>query len=139
MRDAEQEIAFVEAFIASNRRERYKMFLANRKKRQEILNRLNHNVWDFDPAIMRPVTNQLLGGKTLEEFLIAHGAKREENVYILSDNSELDGLYLPLEKAIAEIYRKDFASVACCVKGKLAFYRPEAPGDGYVLAKAPRL
>ncbi len=137
MRDADEENAFVEAFIAQNRRERYKTLLANAKKRAKILDRLNHNVWDFDSMRAHPITSQLLGDKTLEEFLIAQGAKRGQNVYIISDSRKLDGLHLPLSQAIAEIYQKDFTAVACCVRGKLAFYKPEAPDYGYVLVNPP--
>ena len=58
-------------------------------------------------------------------------------VYIISDIGDLDTAHLPLHQAIERVLEAQFASVVCCVSGKLAYYRPEAPANGYILETPP--
>lgn len=135
MPDTEEEIAFVEAFIIPAKRERYKLLLANRKRRSEILDRLNH-VLDLIPALATRVESNRLGIEGIENLLVQHGADTKEPVYILSDVRELDGLRLPLRDALNKVFQHDFGSVVCCLPGKLAYYKPESPANGSILERS---
>lgn len=93
--------------------------LGSRKRRREALDALNHfGHWDsrFSQAVD--------SSEDLVKLLRTAGAKAECRV--ISDCSELDGQYLPLEEAIFACERCGFASVVCCVPGVLAFYFDES-------------
>ncbi len=134
MPDAQQEAAFVKAFISPNRQDRYLSFLANPKKRDEILNRLNH-VLDFLPEYATKVPGNQNSEEGVFEILCNHGMKEANLVYLISDIRDLNGLHLPLRQAVEKTMGAYFGTVICCIPGKLAYYRPEAPGSGYVFEK----
>jgi hypothetical protein len=139
MPDLEQETAFVEAFIVPQKRERYKTLLANPKKRQDILERLNH-VLDFIPALAQEVSPLRFRNPGVAALLTQQGANATQNVYIFSDVPELDGITLPLPEALDLVHEQMFGSIICCVVGLLAYYKPEDFGGyrGYILAKPAR-
>lgn len=126
----EHEHAFVTAFIVAERRERYLTLLSNPKRRAKILNRLNHHL-DFN----RSLATELGYGSpdSLAEFLEAKGAKA--TCYVIADNRKLDGQELPLAEACWHAFTDGFGIVLSCVPGQLAFYRPEAPGPGFILER----
>jgi hypothetical protein len=136
MRDAERENTLIDTFITPLRRERYRLLLANKRKRHEILDRLNH--WfEFVPAFATEVAG---GEHTVEgvlSLLRRRGMQDTDPVYILSDIRALDTLHLPLREALKDVLEAQFASIVCCVAGRLAYYRPEAPAKGYLL-EAPK-
>ena len=69
----EHEAAFVDAFISPERRDRYKQFLGNPKRRKEILDRLNQPT-----DLIQARCSQVLGSNSnptdLERILRAKGA-----------------------------------------------------------------
>jgi|SRR5579871_2142987 len=136
MLDTKQEAAFVESFIISEKRERYKALLANPKKRQDILERLNHTL-DFIPALAQEVLPAQRHTASLVALLKQHGVKATQNVYILSDVQELDGISLPLMEALDAVHKGMFGSIICCIAGELAYYKPEdnRSARSYILAK----
>lgn len=136
MRDAERENRFVDTFVAPARRDRYRLLLANKKKRREILDRLNH--WfEFIPSFATEIPSGQHSAKGVLNLLRQRGLKDTDMVYILSDIGALDTMHLPLHQAIERVKEAQFASVVCCVSGKLAYYRPEAPANGYILETPP--
>ena len=47
-------------------------------------------------------------------------------------------MYLPLHQEVEYVVEAQFGSVVCYMSGKLAYYRPEAPANGYILETPPR-
>jgi hypothetical protein len=135
MPDAEQENAFIETFLVPERRERYKQLLSNPKRRADILDRLNHNL-DFLPSLAFSIPGGQHNAAGIARLLNERGIRDSDNVYIFPDVRELDGLWLPMRQAIEEVKQAGFGSVVCCVTGRLAYYRPEEPANGYILETA---
>jgi len=48
----------------------------------------------------------------------------------------IDGREVPLREALDTVCLHEYGSVLVCIPGHLAFYRPEAPDRGVILAKA---
>lgn len=134
MPEVEQENAFIETFILSERRERYRLLLANPKRRSEQLGRLNHAL-DYIASLAQEIPSNRHNVEDVARLLHKRGMKDSDIVYIFSDVRELDGLHLPLRQALEKVLDAGFGSVVCCIKGRLAYYRPEAPANGYVLEK----
>lgn len=114
----EHEKKIVETFIVKEKRERYRLFLANPKKRRGLLDRLNHNP-DLEPQSI-----QLLPSSTdIPATLRQHGSPAD--VYLISDTQELDGKTLPLDDAIREIELNGWGTIVSCIPGRLAYYYGE--------------
>jgi len=127
------EAAFVSAFVVPEKRARYLEFLANPKRRHEILNRLGH----FDDFLTQFATEtgyQQSG--VLDGLLRARGAGRLAHVISMSE--DLDGREMPLLEALEGVLDYPFGSVVSCLPGRLAFYiQHEAPTQGFILEKKP--
>jgi hypothetical protein len=137
MRDAARENMLVDTFVAPPRRDRYRLLLANKNKRGEILDRINH--WfDFMPSLASAIPHGQHSTEGVLNLLRRRGLKDMDMVYIISDIRDLDTVHLPLHRAIEKVLDAEFASVVCCVSGRLAYYRPEAPANGYILEIPPR-
>ena len=135
MRDAEQEEAFIGAFIVPERRERYRLLLASPRQRRKVLDRLNHRL-DFIPSLAWQIPG---GSHSLEgvvRLLNERGVKDSDAVYIFSDVGDLDCQCLPMLQAVEKALLAEWGSVVCCTPGRLAYYRPEAPESGYILEKS---
>jgi hypothetical protein len=115
MPDSDRENQFVDAFIASAKRDRYRSLLANPHKRSKILNLLNHNL-DLDWSLAKQVK-----GSELESTLLALGASRQ-GCYFISDCRELDGTTLSLADGIRLAEECQSGSVLDCIPGKLAVH-----------------
>lgn len=132
MPDVAHENAFVDAFILSVRRERYKQMLTNHKRPKAFLDRLNHNL-DYIPDLARKIPGNQHSVEGILRLLHECSMKPADTVYIISSMRSVDGLHLPLQQALEEVLEGGFGSVVCCIAGKLAYYRPEEPASGYIL------
>lgn len=87
------EDALVDAFIVPAKRERYKGHLADRRRRLEILDGLNH-CDDFDPRYASSVPSKT----DVVALLRSRGAP--DSCHVISDARELDGREMLLQEAI---------------------------------------
>jgi hypothetical protein len=136
MPDSHHEHSFVEAFIVPERRDRYKLLLANPKRRRAFLNRLNHNL-DFIPSLAQLIPGNQHSVEGVAKLLRQRGMRSNDIVYVFSDMRDIDGLLLPLREALEKVIDGEFGSVVSCMAGQLAYYRPEVPASGCILEKAP--
>lgn len=116
------EAATVRAFMTAPKRDRFLQLLANPKRRQRLLNELNHfKDWDERYATRLPSS---AGVESIVAVLEAAGAPAL--CHVVSDDPDLDATDLPLREAVdrAEVF--DFASLLCCVAGRLAFFFDES-------------
>lgn len=128
----DHETAFVKAFLKRATWARYLQLLANRKRRAEILVRLDRKL-DYLPEFAVEVPEDQDHPEGLEALLRAQGAP--VICHVLANGLPLDGREVPLQEALKAICLHGHGSVLSCVPGHLAFYRPEAPGRGVLLVK----
>lgn len=126
----DHETAFVKAFIKREKWARYLQLLANRRRREEILVRLNHKL-DYLPALATEVPEDQDYPGALERLLRAQGAPA--TCHVLVNGLRIDGREVPLREALDTICLHMYGSVLSCIPGQLAFYRPKAPGRGVIL------
>ena len=121
----DHESKTVDAFIVKQKRERYRSFLANPKKRVRLLDRLNHSP-DLDPRFAEPLAKDA----DVPAILREHGSPKQ--VYIISCAGAIDGRTLPLDEAVRETEAHGWGTIISCVPGRLAFYYGEE-GEGRAL------
>ncbi len=107
----------IKAFILKEKSERYLSFLSNKKRRKEVLDRLNH-CKDFDERFVQ----WLPSNADVVKILLQAGSPAE--VYVISD-SKLDGKVMPLPDAIHETSMNGSGTIVSCIPGKLAYYYDE--------------
>ncbi|HEV3237967.1 MAG TPA: hypothetical protein VGZ25_13330 [Gemmataceae bacterium] len=129
----EQGRAFVEAFIAPARRERYLLHLASAKNRRKALNRLNHQ-FDIRAGVASEMPASLTSAGLAAE-LRRRGAPA--TCHVIADESEHDGQELPLEDGTDLVWFHTWGIVLCCVPSRLACYKAESPSPVYLLEKGP--
>jgi len=122
----EHEEQTIKAFIRKEVRDRYVSFLSNQKRRNEILDRLNH-CKDFDERFIQ----WLPSNADIVKILLQAGSPAE--VYVISD-SKLDGKLMPLPAAIHETSMSGSGTIVSCIPGKLAYYYDEV-GERRALLK----
>src|SRR5688572_4218259 len=118
------EESFVTAFIVPDKRSRYLELLKNRKRRREILERLNHHL-DYDASLATQVSGADASLGNLEQLLRSKGAG--DMCHVVGDQLELDGQEIALAEGLEAVGSHDFGAAVLCVPGKLAYYKPEAP------------
>lgn len=129
--DFATEEATVRAFFERAKRDRFVALLRNPKRRGKALDALNH----FNEFDERFVTRA--GGNDLDlpAMLRARGSPAE--CYVISDLAEIDARVLPLDDAIAETMSGGFASLLCCIPGRLALFIGEGGTGRYFILERP--
>ena len=117
-----QEAAFVKAFIVPDKRDRYLQILASPNKRSKILGLLYHNL-DTISARSTPIPNRDHDVDFIEKLLRRKGAG--SMCYLISPERELDQQEMPLREAIDTLITQDSVAIACCLLGRLAYYKAE--------------
>lgn len=118
--NSEQEEAFVRAFIVPDKKERYSLLLANPKRRRKLLGALYHSL-DAIPARMTPIANRDHSPAAIETLLKHKGAG--PTCYLISPEKDLDQQEMPLREAIDRLILPDSVAIACCLPGRLAYYK----------------
>jgi len=126
------EEAFVKAFLTSEKRARFLQFLANPRRRKEILDKLNHDL-PYMPEFAAMVPGHQDFPEELEKLLKAKGAGPA--CHVIANGLKADGRELPLREALNLICLHPFGAILSCVPGRLAYYKPEAPGAGILLER----
>lgn len=129
----DHEAAFVKAFLKRAAWARYLQLLANRRRRAEILARLDQKL-DFLPELAVEVPADQDHPEALARLLRARGAP--DTCHVLSNGLRLDGCEAPLGEALKAVCLHGSGSILSCIPGRLAYYRPAAPGRGRLLVKA---
>jgi hypothetical protein len=131
---SEVEQAFVTAFVAAYRKERWLTGLRRPKTRRKLLGRLCH-VDDWARGFRQEVR---LTGKRDEQLaqlqarLRAKGAGAE--CHVLSERSDLDGQRLSLREAL-DLTADDGCALLICLPKRLALHLPESPAAPLILSK----
>ena len=128
------EEAFAKAFITSEKRARFGQFLANAKRRQEMLERLDHDL-PYLPAYAQEVPGEQDYPDELEKLLCARGAGA--TCHVIGAGLKADGRMLPVGEALRLICMNGGGALLSFLPGRLAYYRPAAPGRGLILERLP--
>ena len=125
------EEATFRAFVISAKRERIVSLFGSAKRRKEALDTLKHFP-DWDKRLAREIPS------STDVLTLLRGAGARAECHLISDDVELDGRDLPLENAVSAAEACDFATVLCCVPGKLAFFfdETEAPRRRLILSRS---
>jgi len=113
------EEATIRAFVASAKRDRLLTLLGSPKRRRQALDALNH-FDDWNERFAQPMKS------SVDILALLRRAGAPSECYVISDDDELDGRSMPLDEAVRACEEFDFASILCCIPGKLAFFYDEA-------------
>ena len=127
-----QEQAFVRAFITLDKQERYLQLLAAPKRRRKILNELYHSLSLIGARTTR-IAPRDHSAEAVEKVLRQKGAG--QTCYLISPEPELDQQEMALREVLDLLIYQDRVAVACCLSGRLAYYKSEL--DGYILEHRP--
>ncbi|MFI5378259.1 MAG: hypothetical protein ACHRHE_03040 [Tepidisphaerales bacterium] len=124
------EEATILAFVVPAKRERLLGLLGSRKRRKQALDSLNHFT-GWDPRYMQSLPSSSDMVRALRQ------AGAPDACHVISDARELDGRDLPLADAVAAAETHDFATVLCCLPGKVACFFDEvyAPRNRVLLRR----
>ena len=116
------------SFIMKEKRHRYHYILNTPKKRSKGLDRLNH----CDDFVEKYI-EWLSSNTDIVKILQKEGSPKQ--VYLISDDSELDGTMLPLAEAVEAVDMCGWGTIVSCIPGELAYYYDECGKRRAVLRK----
>ena len=126
------EEAFAKAFLTSEKRARFIQYLADSKRRKEMLDRLNQDL-PYMPGFATEVPGEQDFPHELEKLLKAKGAG--PTCYVMADRLKADGRELPLREALHLVCLHEYGAILSCLPGRLAYYKPAAPAPGLILER----
>lgn len=126
------EEAFAKAFITSEKRARFIKYLADSKRRKEMLDRLNQDL-PYMPGFATVIPGEQDFPKELEKLLRAKGAG--PTCYVIADRLKADGRELPLREALQLVCLHEYGAILSCLPGRLAYYKPASPGAGILFER----
>jgi hypothetical protein len=118
------------SFLHAQCKERWSSLLSNPKRRQKILDQLNHNP-DLDPRYMIHVPPSEQSREAIASRLRKLGAP--PTCYLISDVADLDQRELPLEEALELAVGRGSGTIISCIPGQLAYYEAEDSDERYIL------
>ena len=124
------EDATLRTFVIAAKRDRLLTLFGSPRRRKQARDSLNHFA-DWDARFAQPVDSSA----DVLALLRKVGAPSE--CHVISDSPELDGRDMPLDEAVSACEGYSFASVLCCVPGKLGFFFDElrAPRNRVLLRR----
>ena len=128
----EHEQAMVKAFIIIRKQQRWLDFLADPKRRKDILRTLPH-LKDLDERfLLRVPAPQSIS--VILEMLKDRGAP--EQCYVVSESVSLDARTLPLREALELIVARETGTLVLCIPGRLGYFEGEDSGERFILYRA---
>lgn len=126
------EEAFARAFIPSEKRARFVQYLANRRRRPDMLRQLDHHL-PYLPQFASLVPADQDFPAELEKRLRALGAG--PTCHVMARDLRIDGREVPLREALDQVCLQASGAILSCLPGRLAYYRPAPPGPGIVFQR----
>ena len=124
------ERKFVECYIKRSRVDRYLMKLKGRKRRREILDRLNHSL-DYRSELATSIPSPERSPKRLLDLLRAE--RVADTCHVIADGNANDGRELRIERAVEELFGNFFGMVLICPPIPIALYKEEDIGAMLIL------
>ena len=123
--DQLREETFVRTFIHPDSQERYLMLLANPKRRHKALNSFWHKL-PIGLGRSMTIAPRDHFPEDVGKLLREKGAG--STCYLISPEPDLDQRELPLAEALHRLIMEDGCGVACCIPGRLAYFKEERAG-----------
>ena len=128
----QHEELLIERLITHSKKERIKFLLQTKKGRKKLRNRFAHNI-DFDPRYIKKLKPSEQTTSDILSLLLKAGSP--SNCYIMSENSDIDGQLLDLEKALNKIIGFGMGSLISCIPGKLVYFEGEEAGQRFIVTR----
>lgn len=122
MNTADQEIAFIDAFILKDRRERLRCLVVNPRRRKQFVQELAHFKW-LDQRRVKDLAPSAQNPEDIAKLLRQKGAP--DICFLVSEDSALDRKQLPLLAALQEVVGHGMGTFISCIPGKLAYFEDE--------------
>jgi hypothetical protein len=117
------EEATIRAFVQKNRQERCLMLLIHPKRRRDFTDELAHFKW-LDERFAVPIPASTAHTvKEIASLLRRKGAGG--TVWVISEDRDIDGKELELEKALSHIWGRGVGTFLSCIPGKLGYFEDE--------------
>lgn len=129
------EEAFAKAFLPSEKRARFIQYLAQPKRRKEMLSQLDHHL-PYLPDFATVVPGEQDFPQELEKLLVSKGAG--PTCFVIAHGLKADGRELPLREALLLVCMHGSGAILSCLPGRLAYYRPAPPEPGLLLERPDR-
>ena len=130
MLDTHEE-GFVNSFVASIRKDRFRTLLASRRRRV-LLQHLAHPhdlEWGYATKLPRWVSTP----EEICALLRLKGAPL--SCHVISESAEIDGLEMPLDHALSRIVGYGMASFLSCIPGRLGYLESEESGERFIFLR----
>jgi len=120
MQNLKLERKLINNFFLKERKERYIGFVSDPTKRHKWIEDLRDNRY-LDPRYYREIGGKELSYNKLVEIYHQYGVRE---VYMASYHEELDGIIIPIEKALKEIFEGNVCmeTYAYCSKENTGFF-----------------
>lgn len=122
MNTADAEIAFIDAFVLKQRRERLRFLVLNPRRRKQFVHELAHFKW-LDQRYVRTLAPSAQNPEAIAKFLRQKGAP--DVCPIVSEDSRLDRKTLPLLAALEEVVGYGMGTFISCIPGKVVYFEDE--------------
>ena len=122
MNGPDQEIAFIDAFVLKDRRERLRSLVVNPRRRKRFVQELAHFKW-LDQRCIRYLAPSAQNPEDIAKVLRQKGAP--DICFLVSEDSVLDRKQLPLLTALEEVVGHGKGTFISCIPGKLAYFEDE--------------
>jgi hypothetical protein len=122
MNAANPEIAFIDAFVTKNRRERLRCLVGSPRRRKQFLQELAHFKW-LDQRNVRTLASRAQKPEDIAKLLKQKGAP--DVCFVVSEDSNLDRQQLPLLAALEQVVGYGMGTFISCIPGKLAYFEDE--------------
>jgi len=126
----EHERQLIRSFFLPQRQERYLGFVANPRRRKDIISQLAH-FKHLDPRWTIPVPANSRLRPELLKLLKSMGAP--DKCWAISELRELDGKEVSLSEALGEILGRGIGTFLSCIPGRLAYFEDE--DDAWILER----
>jgi hypothetical protein len=119
---ADQEIAFIDAFVLKDRRERLRCLVVNPRRRKQFVQELAHFKW-LDRRHVKNLAPSAQNPEDIANLLRQKGAP--DVCFLVSEDSVLDRKQLPLLAALEQVVGRGMGTFISCIPGRLAYFEDE--------------
>ena len=124
------ESRMIAEFVRKDKRERYLALLKGGKRRQKVLERLNHRLdYDLDLATELTAAERTHGGL----LHLLQGLHVAPTCHLMADGSDLDGKELRIERGVEALLDNHWGGLLICPPKPITIYKEEGAGDMLLL------
>ena len=127
----DHEAGFLDSFVVPSKRDRFRGFLSDSRRRQKFLLELYHfrylNMAKAEELDLHPATVAAIMAR-----MTALGGP--QTAFVMSTDHRIDGQSWPLHEMLGRFAMDDdHGSIASCIAGRLAIYNGSGPNEVYLL------